>query len=73
MATPLQRIVWLYKRWQSLYDEINRTVVAPVEFENPRINDLFTEGSHHRNLSVVTLNQNLFSKKTPPRGENVIT
>jgi Leucine-rich repeat (LRR) protein len=41
--------------------------------EDPRINDLFTEGSHHHNLSVVTLNQNLFSKKTPPRGENVIT
>jgi hypothetical protein len=28
--------------------------------KDPRINDLFTEESHHRNLSVVTLNQNLF-------------
>jgi hypothetical protein len=70
MAPPLQRIVWLYKRWQSLYDEINRTVVAPVEFENPRINDLFTEGSHHRNLSVVTLKQNLFFGKDPTQRRN---
>ena len=27
-----QRIVWLYKRWQPLYDEIQRTVVPRVEF-----------------------------------------
>ena len=31
--------------------------------KDPRINDLFTEGSHHRNLSAVTLNQNLFFGK----------
>ena len=31
--------------------------------KDPRINDLFTEGSYHRNLSVVTLNQNLFFGK----------
>ena len=70
MAPPLQRIVWLYKRWQSLYDEISRTVVPPVEFEDPRINDLFTEGSHHRNLSVVTFNQNLFFVKDPTQMRN---
>jgi hypothetical protein len=32
MAPPLQRIVWLYKRWQPLYDVIRKTVFPPVEF-----------------------------------------
>jgi hypothetical protein len=32
MVPPPQRIVWLYKRWQPLYDEISRTVVPLVEF-----------------------------------------
>jgi len=26
--------------------------------KDPRVNDLFTEGSHHRNLSVIAINQN---------------
>ena len=88
--TP-DRIIWLYKQWQPLYDDILNTVVPNVEFMqgipidldkdsfiNPneknilimddlmlssskdfRINELFTEGSHHRNLSVITINQNL--------------
>jgi hypothetical protein len=92
MAPSPQRIVWLYKRWQPLYDEISRTVVPWVEFvrgipmdldgdhyfdprirnvivlddlisiavKDQRINDLFTEGSHHRNLMVIALIQNLF-------------
>jgi hypothetical protein len=28
----LQRIIWLYKRWQPLYDEIQKTVTPRVEF-----------------------------------------
>jgi hypothetical protein len=32
---------------------------------DPRITDLFTEGSHHRNLSVVVLNLNLYFSKDP--------
>ena len=28
-----------------------------------RVTDLFTEGSHHRNLSVISLNQNLYYSK----------
>ena len=83
MAPSPQKIVWLYKGWQPLYDEISRTVVPLVEFvrgipsdldgdhyfeprirnviiledlmsiaaKDSRINDLFTEGSPHRNLS----------------------
>ena len=29
---PPQRIIWLYKRWQPLYDVIKQTVTPPVEF-----------------------------------------
>ena len=34
--------------------------------KDSRINDLFTEGSHHRNLTVIALNQNLYFAKPPP-------
>ena len=33
--------------------------------KDPRITDRFTEGSHHRNVSVVVLNQNLYFRKDP--------
>ncbi len=84
------RIVWVYKRWQPLYEDMRRTL--PIQFiqgipanidrddffspqhtnvivlddmmsvtqNDPKVTDLFTEGSHHRNLSVVNLTQNLF-------------
>ncbi|CAC5417589.1 unnamed protein product [Mytilus coruscus] len=97
-----ERIVWLYKRWQPLYEEIQRTVLPRVEFireipfdldrdeffdpnirnmillddlmstsaKDSRMNDLFTEGSHHRNLSVVVLNQNLYFGKDPIQRRN---
>lgn len=80
--------MWLYKRWQPLYDVINSTVYPSVEFiqgipldldqdsfihprtknlvilddlvsmasKDSRITELFTEGSHHRNLSVIAIN-----------------
>ena len=38
--------------------------------KDPRITDLFTEGSHHRNLSVVVLNQNLYFSKDPTQRRN---
>ena len=97
-----ERIVWIYKRWQLLYDEIKRTVKPFVEFVqgipididkdsylNPvirnlvilddvmassskdgRITELFTEGSHHRNLSVIAINQNLYFRKDPTQRRN---
>ncbi len=97
-----QRIIWLYKRWQPLYDYISKHVKPKVEFIrgiplnlekdeflDPRINnvivlddmaseaakdrrvtDLFTEGSHHRNLSVFALNQNLYFSKDPTQRRN---
>jgi hypothetical protein len=38
--------------------------------KDPRITDLFTEGSHHKNLSVVVLNQNLYYSKDPTQRRN---
>uniref|UniRef100_A0A8W8JMC9 Uncharacterized protein n=1 Tax=Magallana gigas TaxID=29159 RepID=A0A8W8JMC9_MAGGI len=35
-----------------------------------RINELFTEGSHHKNLSVIAINQNLFYYKDPTQKRN---
>ena len=99
---PPQRIIWLYKRWQPLYDVIKETVYPKVEFmqgipinlehdafidpktvnlvilddlmstssKDPRINELFTEGSHHRNLSVIAINQNLYYNKDPTQRRN---
>ena len=98
----IQRIVWLYKRWQPLYDDIQKSVLPKVEFiqgiptdlddddyfdpqinnllilddlfhesgKDKRITDLFTEGSHHRSLSVITINQNIFGNKDPTQRRN---
>ena len=38
--------------------------------KDPRITELFTEGSHHRNLSVVAINQNLYYSKDPTQRRN---
>lgn len=97
-----ERILWLYKRWQPLYDVIKSTVYPSVEFmqgipldldqdsfihprtrnlvilddlmstasKDSRINELFTEGSHHRNLSVIAINQNLYYNKDPTQRRN---
>lgn len=99
---PPERILWLYKRWQPLYDVIKSTVYPSVEFiqgipldldqdsfihprtrnlvilddlmsttsKDSRINELFTEGSHHRNLSVIAINQNLYYNKDPTQRRN---
>ena len=102
MTPPPQRIVWLYKRWQPLYDIIKQTVTPSVEFiegipqgieqptffnpeiknllivddlmtscgQDPRMNEIFYEGSHHRNLSVMLLCQNLYYSKSPTQRRN---
>lgn len=99
---PPERIVWLYKRWQPLYDVIQSTVYPKVEFiqgipldldqdsfidpktrnlvilddmmstasKDSRINELFTEGSHHKNLSVIAITQNLYYNKDPTQRRN---
>ena len=104
ISPPPERIIWLYKRWQPLYDVIKKTVYPKVDFiqgtcipldldqdsfinpsarnlvilddpmstatKDSRINELFTEGSHHRNLSVIAINQNLYFNKDPTQIRN---
>ena len=41
-----------------------------VAGKDPRVTDLFTEGSHHRNLSVIAINQNLYNSKDPTQRRN---
>lgn len=38
--------------------------------KDSRINELFAEGSHHRNLSVIAINQNLYYNKDPTQRRN---
>lgn len=38
--------------------------------KDSRINELYTEGSHHRNLSVIAINQNLYYNKDPTQRRN---
>ena len=41
-----------------------------VSAKDTRITDLFTEGSHHRSLSVISINQNMFARKDPIQRRN---
>ena len=100
--TPPEKIIWLYKHWQPLYDEISEKVIPKVEFirgvpqnledddfvditarnliilddlmytcsKDQKINSLFTEGAHHRNLSVIAINQNLYYNKDTTQRRN---
>ena len=98
---PPQRIIFLYKRWQPLYDEMRETN-PNIEFiqglpynlqedsfldpdvrnlmviddlmansgKDGRVQELFTEGSHHRNLSVICLLQNFYFPGTQTMRRN---
>lgn len=102
MQPCIQRIVWLYRRWQPLYALVQRTVTPRVQFfqgipvdlddddffdptvnnllviddlfseagKDKRITGLYTEGSHHRSLSVIGINQNVFGTKDPTQRRN---
>ncbi len=39
--------------------------MASEAAKDERVTDLYTEGSHHRNMSVISLNQNMFYSKNP--------
>ena len=41
-----------------------------VSAKDTRITELFTEGSHHRSLSVISINQNMFASKDPTQRRN---
>ena len=72
-----QRIIYLYKRWQPLYDEILSTVHPRVKFVqgipsnldqdsfiNPRVNNLIIIDD------LMSLSQNLYYSKDPTQGSN---
>ena len=97
-----ERIIYLYRRWQPLYDKICVTVHPTPEFiqgipadldkdefldpkvnnllisddlmstssKDKRITELYSEGSHHRNLSVISINQNMYYSKDPTQRRN---
>ena len=39
--------------------------------KNVQVTNLFCDGSHHRNLSVITLNQNLYFGRYPTQRKNM--
>ena len=91
MQPSPERIIWCFRQWQPLYDNIRKRIPR-IELVNGisdhlndqhyinvskrnilvfddlmteakcdlKIADLFTKGSHHRNISLVYLTQNLF-------------
>ena len=94
LISPLpERILWIYKRWQPLYDEL-KSGIPCIEFiqgitediqsdsvidsrkrtllviddlmkdatQDKNICELFIEGAHHRNMSVICIMQNIFNK-----------
>ena len=61
-------IFWFYKRWQPIYTELKKKL-NKIKFiqdlmrdatKNSDICELYAEGSHHRNLSVICLLQNIY-------------
>ena len=44
--------------------------MAAEASKDQRVTDLFTEGSHHRNLSVIAITQNLYFDKNPTKRRN---
>ena len=98
---PPERIIYLYKRWQPLFEEMKESI-PNIEFiqglpynlqddsfldpkvrnliciddlmaqgsKDQRVQDLFTEGSHHRNLSVICLLQNFYFPGTQTMRRN---
>ena len=71
-------VIWCYGEWQPAYDNINATFVEGLPQELPRnslviiddlmletdkrVASLFTKQSHHRNISVIHVVQNIFHK-----------
>jgi len=76
---PPERIVWHYAEWQSHFETlpnvefeegIKRTLVVIDDLMNETnrtVTNLFTKGSHHRNLSVIYIVQNLFNQNKEHR------
>ena len=78
MASLPQRIVWLYKRWQPLYDVIPKTVFPRVEFRRGIPMDLDGDDFFNPRIRNVIVLDDLMSMATkdpkiPHRGEIVTT
>ena len=73
-----EKIIWCYGQWQPLYNKLNIDFVEglPDHFEpnsliilddlmaetDERVTKLFTKESHHLNISVIYIIQNIFPK-----------
>ena len=77
---PPERIIWCYSQWQPAYLEndsyldVNMRNLITIDDQmieagkDNRIVNLFTKGSHHRNLSVICIVQNLCYQGKGNRG-----
>ena len=98
ITPPPKKILWIYKRWQPGYAELQETVPR-IEFmqgieqrgpdgqpplyiyddlmkdttKNVDVCEMYTEGSHHCNLSVIGLLQNLYHRGKENRTINLNT
>ena len=96
ITPPPKKILWIYKRWQPCYAELQETVPY-IEFmqgikqrgpygqptlciyddlmkdatKNVDVCEMYTEGSHHCNLSVICLLQNLYHREKENRTINL--
>lgn len=66
LAPPPNEIVYCFSRWQDAYDDIKMSRAKLAHFNlssNAPINFIFTKDSHHRNISVIFVTQNIFSQE----------
>ncbi|CAC5401443.1 unnamed protein product [Mytilus coruscus] len=68
-----ERIVWLYRRWQPLYEEIQRTVLPRVEFIRGIPFDLEREDFFDPNIRNMILLDDLMSKSAKDSRINLFT
>ena len=85
---PPEKIVWCYSQWQPAYmgmlvtiPNINKGIPTALVFDDEmidagkdqRIVNLFTRGSHHCNLSVIYIVQNVFHQGKGSRSISLIS
>ena len=71
ISHPIDRIVYCYSRWQNAFDDLQKSISIEFKEGLPDIEDFdsnkFTVDSHHKNISVFFLTQNLFPKEKNAR------
>ena len=80
---PPERIIWCYSQWQPAYLEndsyldVNTRNLIVIDDQmieagkDNRIVNLFTKGSHNRNLSIIYIVQNLFHQGKGKRSRSI--